>query len=54
MYLIAIHISYTDDDFCYSDSGKDASYQGKVNYARNFETCVPWDRVTNCTFHTFK
>ncbi|XP_060576923.1 uncharacterized protein LOC132734236 [Ruditapes philippinarum] len=42
-----------DDDLCYSDSGKDASYQGKVNYARNFETCIPWDRVTNCTFNTF-
>ncbi|KAL3865902.1 hypothetical protein ACJMK2_043250, partial [Sinanodonta woodiana] len=42
-----------ESDMCYTNGAKDGSYAGKVNYGRNFETCLSWDKVTNCPHHMF-
>ena len=43
-----------DADLCYQASDRGMTYDGDVNFTRDFEPCLPWHRMTHCEVHPFQ
>ncbi|RUS81615.1 hypothetical protein EGW08_010628 [Elysia chlorotica] len=43
-----------NDDLCYSVEDRGMTYDGDVNFTRNFEPCLPWAKMTHCEMHPYK
>ncbi|XP_067669473.1 uncharacterized protein [Haliotis asinina] len=41
------------ESHCYNTEDNGRSYRGRVNMTRDFQPCLPWDRVTGCPHHMF-
>ncbi|XP_050418947.1 uncharacterized protein LOC126832272 [Patella vulgata] len=42
------------EDMCYTVSDRGQTYRGKVNYDRDFRSCIPWRKTTNCPHHQYQ
>ena len=40
-----------DKDLCYNAADRGMSYDGKVNFTRFFEPCIPWSEALNCNYN---
>ncbi|RUS76836.1 hypothetical protein EGW08_015408 [Elysia chlorotica] len=43
-----------DEDLCYKRGDRGLTYDGDINFTRNFEPCLPWHEMTHCEAHPFK
>ncbi|GFR96298.1 metalloendopeptidase [Elysia marginata] len=43
-----------NDDLCYAVSDRGMTYDGDINFTRDFEPCLPWAKVSHCEMHPFK
>ncbi|GFS24198.1 metalloendopeptidase [Elysia marginata] len=41
------------EDMCYSVEDKGKTYAGDVNFTRDFQPCLPWNKMTSCPVHSF-
>ena len=41
-------------DLCYAASDRGMTYNGDVNFTRQFEPCLPWVKVSHCEMHPFR
>ena len=43
-----------NEELCYNTEDHGVSYDGKVNFTRFFEPCLPWTEVAHCRYNAFK
>ncbi|KAL4227421.1 hypothetical protein ACF0H5_012864 [Mactra antiquata] len=41
------------EDMAYSIKDQGLSYHGNIDYTRDYQPCLHWDQVTDCSYHTF-
>ncbi|GFR77938.1 metalloendopeptidase [Elysia marginata] len=43
-----------NDSLCYEVSDRGMTYDGDVNFTRDYDSCLPWAKVSHCEMHPFK
>ncbi|KAK3741518.1 hypothetical protein RRG08_018135 [Elysia crispata] len=43
-----------DEDLCYKRADRGMTYDGDINFTRDFQPCLPWHEMTHCEAHPFK
>ena len=42
-----------NEDLCYKREDRGMTYDGDINFTRDFEPCLPWHEMTHCEAHPF-
>ncbi|RUS76016.1 hypothetical protein EGW08_016221 [Elysia chlorotica] len=42
-----------DSELCYEASDRGMTYDGDINFTRDFQPCLPWHEMTHCPHHPF-